>query len=55
MPGGRLFTTIYDGQWTDAGTVASLLRASELARDDDAAGRLARADRATPVLTPAHG
>ena len=36
----RLFTRIYDGQWTDAGTVASLLRASELAAADDAAGRL---------------
>jgi len=37
----RLFTRIYDGHWTDAGTVHSLLRAAELARDDDAAGRLA--------------
>jgi glucose-1-phosphate thymidylyltransferase len=36
----RLFTRVYDGQWTDAGTVASLLRASELAAADDAAGRL---------------
>jgi glucose-1-phosphate thymidylyltransferase len=41
IPGQRLFTRVYDGHWTDAGTVASLLRASELARDDDAAGRLA--------------
>lgn len=41
IPGGRLFTRIYDGHWTDAGTVASLLRAAELARDDDDAGRLA--------------
>jgi glucose-1-phosphate thymidylyltransferase len=38
---GRLFTRIYEGQWTDAGTVPSLLRAAELARDDDAAGQLA--------------
>ncbi len=41
IPGGRLFTRIYEGHWTDAGTVPSLLRAAELARDDDAAGRLA--------------
>ena len=41
IPGGRLFTSVYDGHWTDAGTVPSLLRASELARDDDDAGRLA--------------
>ena len=41
IPDGRLFTRIYDGHWTDAGTVPSLLRAAELARDDDAAGRLA--------------
>jgi glucose-1-phosphate thymidylyltransferase len=41
IPGGRLFTRIYDGHWTDAGTVPSLLRAAELARDDDAGGRLA--------------
>ena len=38
---GGLFWRLYDGQWTDAGTVASLLRAAELARDDDAAGALA--------------
>jgi glucose-1-phosphate thymidylyltransferase len=41
IPGGGLFTRIYDGHWTDAGTVPSLLRAAELARDDDLAGRLA--------------
>ena len=41
VPGGRLYAPVYDGHWTDAGTVPSLLRASELARDDDAAGRLA--------------
>jgi len=41
IPDGRLFTRIYEGQWADAGTVPSLLRAAELARDDDAAGRLA--------------
>ncbi len=41
VPGGRLFSRVYDGHWADAGTVASLQRAAELARDDDAAGRLA--------------
>jgi glucose-1-phosphate thymidylyltransferase len=41
IPTRRLFTRIYDGHWADAGTVPSLLRAAELARDDDAAGRLA--------------
>jgi glucose-1-phosphate thymidylyltransferase len=40
IPGRRLFTRIYDGHWTDAGTVPSLLRAAELAAEDDAAGRL---------------
>jgi glucose-1-phosphate thymidylyltransferase len=41
VPDGRLFAPIYEGHWADAGTVSSLLRAAELARDDDAAGRLA--------------
>jgi glucose-1-phosphate thymidylyltransferase len=41
IPGGGLFSRVYDGHWTDAGTVPSLLRASELARDDHDAGRLA--------------
>jgi glucose-1-phosphate thymidylyltransferase len=38
IPDGRLFTQVYDGHWTDAGTVPSLLRAAELARDDHAIG-----------------
>jgi glucose-1-phosphate thymidylyltransferase len=42
IPEGRLFSRVYDGLWADAGTVPSLLRAAELARDDDEAGRLAR-------------
>jgi glucose-1-phosphate thymidylyltransferase len=42
IPEGRLFHRVYEGQWTDAGTVPSLIRAAELARDDDHAGRLAR-------------
>ena len=41
VPDGRLFTRVYEGHWTDAGTVPSLLRASELARDDEEVGRLA--------------
>ena len=41
IPDSRLYAPVYEGHWTDAGTVPSLLRASELARDDDAAGRLA--------------
>jgi glucose-1-phosphate thymidylyltransferase len=40
IPEGRLFSRVYDGHWADAGTVPSLLRAAELARDDDRAGRL---------------
>jgi glucose-1-phosphate thymidylyltransferase len=41
VPGGGLYTPVYEGHWTDAGTVPSLLRAAELARDDHDAGRLA--------------
>ncbi len=41
IPGGGLYSPIYDGHWTDAGTVPSLLRAAEMAAEDDAAGRLA--------------
>jgi len=40
VAGGGLYSPIYDGHWTDAGTVPSLLRAAELAAADDAAGRL---------------
>jgi len=40
IPDGRLFSRVYDGHWADAGTVPSLLRAAELAREDDMAGRL---------------
>ena len=47
VPDGRLFSKVYDGHWADAGTVPSLLRAAELARDDDVAGRLA-----SPVERP---
>jgi glucose-1-phosphate thymidylyltransferase len=37
---GGLYAPRYEGQWTDAGTVASLLRASELAAAADAAGTI---------------
>ena len=40
IPAGGLFSRVYDGHWTDAGTVPSLLRAAHLAADDDEAGRL---------------
>ena len=40
IPDGRLFSQVYDGHWADAGTVPSLIRAAELAREDDQAGRL---------------
>jgi glucose-1-phosphate thymidylyltransferase len=37
---GGLFAPRYEGEWTDAGTVASLLRAAELAAGADAVGSL---------------
>lgn len=40
IPGGRLFAPVFGGQWADAGTVASLVAAAELAQADDRAGRL---------------
>jgi glucose-1-phosphate thymidylyltransferase len=40
IPSGRLFSRVYEGHWADAGTVPSLLRAAELASDEDQAGRL---------------
>jgi glucose-1-phosphate thymidylyltransferase len=40
VPGGGLFARVYEGAWTDAGTVPSLLRAAELAAVVDEAGRL---------------
>ncbi len=40
IPGNRLYAPVYEGQWADAGTVPSLLRAAELAQADDRAGRL---------------
>ena len=49
ISGGRLFTRVYDGHWTDAGTVPSLLRAAAMAAEDDAAGRLAPPATRPPV------
>jgi glucose-1-phosphate thymidylyltransferase len=40
IPGGGLFTEVYTGDWTDAGTVTSLLRAAELAERADHDGTL---------------
>jgi len=40
VPDGRLFWDRYDGEWTDAGTVPSLLYASQLAASAAAAGEL---------------
>jgi len=40
LPGG-LFARRFEGLWTDAGTVGSLLRAAELAEQEAGAGRLA--------------
>jgi glucose-1-phosphate thymidylyltransferase len=40
IPGGGLFAPVYEGEWADAGTVPSLLRAAEMAERDDRAGRL---------------
>ncbi len=41
VPGGRLLWHRYEGDWTDAGTVESLLHASRLAAEADRAGELA--------------
>ena len=40
VPDGRLFWREYQGQWSDAGTIESLLRASQLAAEADARGEL---------------
>jgi glucose-1-phosphate thymidylyltransferase len=40
IPERRLFTRVYEGHWTDAGTVPSLLRAAQIAEEEDEAGRL---------------
>ena len=40
IPNGGLFTRVYDGHWTDAGTVPSLLRAAEMAGQDHDEGNL---------------
>jgi len=40
IPSGGLFTRVFEGDWTDAGTVPSLHKAAELAARDHEAGRL---------------
>jgi glucose-1-phosphate thymidylyltransferase len=45
---GSFFARVYEGHWTDAGTVPSLLRAAELAAEADSEGRLT-----APVARPA--
>ena len=40
IPDRRLMTRVFQGAWTDAGTVPSLLKAAELAASDQAEGRL---------------
>jgi glucose-1-phosphate thymidylyltransferase len=40
IPNGGLFTRVFDGHWTDAGTVPSLLRAAEMAARDHDQGTL---------------
>jgi glucose-1-phosphate thymidylyltransferase len=42
IPGGRLFASVFEGEWADAGTVPSLLNAAELAARNDREGRLER-------------
>ena len=54
-PTAGLFSPVYEGHWTDAGTVPSLLRAAELAADDDAAGRLAAAGQPAGRLSVRRG
>ena len=49
IPDGRLYAPLYEGHWTDAGTVASLLRAAELAAEDHANGKLV-APRERPIV-----
>ena len=43
-----LYAPLYEGQWTDAGTVTSLIRAAELAEQESHAGRLS-APPARPI------
>jgi len=40
IPQRRLFTRIYEGHWTDAGTVPSLLGAAAMVAEEDARGTL---------------
>jgi glucose-1-phosphate thymidylyltransferase len=49
---GGLYTQVYEGQWADAGTVGSLMRAAGLAAADDAAGSLSPAPQRPGPVTP---
>jgi glucose-1-phosphate thymidylyltransferase len=49
IPDGRLYAPRYEGHWTDAGTVPSLLHAAQLAAEDHANGRLV-APRERPIV-----
>jgi glucose-1-phosphate thymidylyltransferase len=40
IPNGGLFAKVYEGHWTDAGTVPSLLRAAQMAEEEADGGRL---------------
>jgi glucose-1-phosphate thymidylyltransferase len=42
IPEGGLYSRVYEGHWTDAGTVPSLLRAAQIAEADALEGRLSR-------------
>ncbi len=50
IPSGKLYAPVYEGHWTDAGTVPSLLRAAEMAGADHEAGTLP-----PPVARPVDG
>jgi len=50
VAGGQLFWRVYEGQWSDAGTVESLLRAATLASEAHAQGLLE-----PPIGRPANG
>ncbi len=52
IPAGGLYTQVYEGQWADAGTVGSLMRAAGLAAADDAAGSLSPAPQRPGPVTP---
>src|SRR5438445_115056 len=52
IPEGRLFSRVYEGHWTDAGTVPSLIRAAEMARDDAVVNFAAESHVDRSILDP---